>query len=107
MATKYPSGSAGDKEQKEFKRYILPFFALAAVLSLLICFVFKTEVNVNVKAAPVLWNIVGAILILASPYIVFRAYKAGEEGSMGWSILAFVVLAAGIFTAAGFYGYTY
>lgn len=105
--TKYREGSAGEKEQKEFKKYILPFFVLACLGALLISFVFNTEVHANVNAAPLIWNVIGAILQCLPVYIVFRAYKAGEEGSYGWSILAFVVLAIGIFTATGFYGYTH
>lgn len=107
MSTKYRPGSAGEKEQKQFRNVIAPFFAVVTIGVLLCTFVFNTEIKANVSASPNWMNILGAILEVGSLYWIWRAYKAGEEGAWGYTIAWAVCLAAGVFTSAGFYSYTY
>lgn len=106
MTTKWDPGSAGEKEAKQHK-VIAAFLAVVTIGVLLILFVIPNDVRENVKAAPSWLNIIGALLVLASAGSVIRSFTAGEEGAKNYAVWWVVLLALGILTAAGFFGYTY
>lgn len=105
--TKYRPGSAGEKEQKQFLRVILPFFTIVTILAFLLSFVIPSDLRNEVKAATSGWHITGSVLYIISLLCIYKAYAAGEEGSAGWSIGWVVSLALGFLSCAGFYSYTY
>lgn len=105
MATKWPKGSAGEKEAKQNK-VIAGFLIVVTILALLLEFVIPSELRDNVKAAPAWLNVLGGLLTAGSaapPIIGLTAAGDTKNHAKFWVIL----LALGFLTAAGFYGYTY
>lgn len=103
----YRPGSAGEKEEKQFKRVIAPVFGVITILALLLAFVIPSELRDNVIAAPAGWNWAGGVLLVLSGACIYKAYQAGEEGARPWTWAWIICLALGFLSAAGFYGYTY
>lgn len=105
MATKWRPGSAGEKEAKENK-IIAAFLIIVSLLILGVEFVFPSMVRDEVKAAPLVFNIIGGLLTAGSvvpPIIGLTSMDDTKNYARWWVIL----LALGILTSAGFYGYTY
>lgn len=106
MATKYPAGSAGAKEAKGYKIFLV-VAGIITLLLLLLQFVFKTEYTKEVRATPLWMNILGGIFTAGSWVLLYKGTKAGEEGSASYTFAWIILLALGFLTAAGFYSYTY
>lgn len=106
MSTKWPKGSAGEKEEKEHKVIAL-FVGCISVLVLMCLFVLDTDLKEAVKIASGWLNVVGGLMVAGSVVPIFRAFNAGEEGVKSYILWWGVLLALGICVSCGFWDGVY
>ncbi len=95
----YRPGSAGEKEEKEY-RIVKPILFLITALLLCAMFVFNGHFREAVKFTDTWLNVIGAVLVGGSCVPVLLSYRAGEEGSTPYAAAWGVMLVVGFLIAA-------
>lgn len=99
MSTKWPKGSAGEKEQKE-ARIVGVILCIVTLLLLAVQFVIPSEYRDAVKFTSTWLNIIGGGLVALSVVPFIKAFSAGEEGSYAYARWWTAMIAAGFLLAA-------
>ena len=102
---KWPKGSAGEAEQKQ-ALIMCAVFGAISILVMLILFVFNNQLHDHVKVASPALKVIGGLMVAGSAGIVaYGAFGSADTKSFGkwWAVL----LAGGIFVAAGFFNTLY
>lgn len=97
--TKWRPGSAGEKEAKE-QKIVKPILIALTLLLLAVQFLIPSEYRDAVIYTSNILNVIGGVLVGCSAIPVILSYNAGEEGSYGYAVAWFLMLAAGFLIAA-------
>lgn len=90
----------------DLKRKYDQRFCIAGTVIILLVFlanyVFNTQLHDSVKAASVVWNVIGVVFYVASIYWLWSSPNRVGGLSIHPGVLTFILLAAGLMTSCGF-----